>query len=98
MVEMVKSGEVSAGLALDEIRAAKGNDAVAIERLETAVTKARSEGKIRATAKHVERPKVEVVSSPTGHPAYIAALRWAVGALKTAGYDDAAALIKREIA
>ncbi len=90
VVAMVEAKEISAGLALDEIRAAKGNDAVAVERLETAVTKAKSEGKSRATARHVERKAPDLAK----HPAYTAALKRAVEIVRDGGWNDAAEAIE----
>lgn len=74
VVEMVKAGEVSAGLALDTIKAARGNGAAAAETLATGLAKAKAAGKSKLTAKHVER-KVPDLSK---HPAYAAGLRRAV--------------------
>lgn len=63
VVEMVTAGEVSAGLALETIRAEKGDGAAAAEKLYAGLVKARAEGKSKATAKHVDRPPPDLRKS-----------------------------------
>lgn len=53
--DMVRSGKVSATLAINTLREAKGNTKKAGAILEQAVEQAEVEGKAKATAKHVER-------------------------------------------
>lgn len=55
VTDMVRGGQVSATLALNTIRANKGNGEKAAAQLGEAVEKAATSGKTKATAKHVER-------------------------------------------
>ena len=93
VVDMVKAGEVSAGLAMDTIKAARGDATAATETLTRAVDTARAEGKTRATAKHVERKAPDL----TRHPAWKAALRHAVDVLGSKGMADAVAVLEAEV-
>lgn len=96
VVAMVEAGTISAGLALETIKAAKGNGAAAAETLTKAVSTAKAEGKTRATAKHVERKAPDL----TRHPAWKAGMRRAVE-IVLSSYEagevgtDVAPLVKR---
>ena len=94
VVDMVKAGEVSAGLAMETIKAAGGDGAAAAETLTKAVSTAKAEGKTRATAKHVERKAPDLAR----HPAWKAGMRRAVQILRESdamfdGSSDAVAAI-----
>lgn len=89
IVEMVQTGEVSATLASQTLKASKGDGAAAAEKLYAGLVKARSEGKTKATAKHVERPAPDLTKSV----GYAAGLRRAVEILREAGMTDAAGLV-----
>jgi ParB-like chromosome segregation protein Spo0J len=93
VVAMVEAGAISAGFALDTIKAAKGNATAATETLVKAVSTAKAEGKTRATAKHVERKAPDL----TRHPAWKAALRHAVDVLGSKGMADAVAVLEAEV-
>lgn len=64
VTKFVRSGEVSATLAIDVIKKAKGNPKKAAELLKLAVEAAKAIGKTRATAKHL--PKGEEETKPKG--------------------------------
>lgn len=55
VTEMVRSGQVSATLAMDTLKKAGGDGEKAAKELAGAVEKAKAAGKTRATAKHMER-------------------------------------------
>jgi len=96
VADMVKAGTISAGLAIDTMRASKGDDARATEVLAKAVTKARAAGKDRATAKHVEhveRATVDLAAKLKAHPAYVAATKRAAEIVRIAGHPALAAEI-----
>ncbi len=94
VADMVKAGTISAGLAIDTMRAAKGDDARATEVLAEAVTKARAAGKDRATAKHVERAPMDPAAKLKAHPAYAAATKRAAEIVRIAGHPALAAEIE----
>ena len=54
VAQMVRSGQVSATLAMDTLKKAGGNGEKAVKELAGAVEKAKASGKTRATAKHME--------------------------------------------
>jgi ParB/RepB/Spo0J family partition protein len=63
--KMIQKGEISATLAITTLKKTKGDTAKAVEALSTGVTKAKEEGKTKATAKHVpdvkpDNPKVRL--------------------------------------
>lgn len=55
VAQMVRSGQVSATLAMDTLKKAGGNGERAVKELAGAVEKAKASGKTRATAKHMDR-------------------------------------------
>lgn len=55
VAQMVRSGQVSATLAMDTLKKAGGNGEKAVKELAGAVEKAKAAGKTRATAKHMDR-------------------------------------------
>lgn len=59
VTDLVKDGKVSATLAAERLKKAKGDGEKVAEELSEAVEKAKSEGKERATAKHLRKPKEE---------------------------------------
>lgn len=81
--KMVTRGQISATLAITTLKKTKGDGKKAAEALEAGVTKARTEGKTKATAKHVpdvkpDNPKVrlralfsEMTFEEQGDDAYI---------------------------
>ncbi len=97
VADMVKAGTISAGLAIDTMRAAKGDDAKATEVLAEAVTKARAAGKDRATAKHVDRAPVDPAAKLKAHPAYAAGMKRAAEIVRNSGWNAAADAIEAEI-
>ena len=90
VVDLVQAGEVSATLASQTIKAAKGDSTVATEKLVSAVTAAKAAGKTRATAKHVERKAPDL----SKHPAYAAGLKRAVEIVRDGGWAEAAEAVE----
>lgn len=60
VTEMVRSGKVSATTAIAELNRAKGNGASAAASLGAAVERAVSEGRTRATGRHIDRPMPKI--------------------------------------
>lgn len=98
VADMVKAGTISAGLAIDTMRATKGDNAKATEVLAEAVTKARAAGKDRATAKHVERAPMDPAAKLKAHPAFAALMRQAVEIVRAAGHPALADEIEAALA
>ena len=84
VVEMVKAGEVSAGLAMGVLRDKRGDGTAATAALYEGLKKAQSEGKSKATAKHVERPVPDLTKSV----GYQAGLKRAVEIIRAAWEPD----------
>ncbi len=93
VVEMVKAGEVSAGLAMSTLRDKRGDGTAATAALYEGLKRAQSEGKSKATAKHVERPAPDLTKSV----GYQAGLKRAVEIARRAGQEEVATMIEAEM-
>lgn len=93
VVEMVKAGEVSAGLAMETLREKRGDGAAATATLYEGLKKAQAEGKSKATRKNIARPAPDLTKSV----AYQAGLRRAVEVLREVGMAEAAELVEGEM-